>query len=74
MTVSTRRIATALLLLITAPARAALLTTDVSAGQSAESLVAGILGGGVSVSNVVYRGCPAGILRRCPRSLLRERA
>lgn len=60
MMVMTRRIATVLLLLAAASARAGLVTTDISAGQSAESLVAGILGGGVSVSNVTYRGCPAG--------------
>jgi hypothetical protein len=56
----TQRIATAILLLAAAPARAALLTTDVSAGVSAESLVDSILGRGVNVSNVAYRGCPAG--------------
>src|SRR5262245_51829044 len=46
--------------LIGAAAQAGLVTTDLTSGQTANSLVTAMLGEGVSVSNVVYRGCPAG--------------
>jgi hypothetical protein len=47
-------------LLIGSTARAALVTTDLTSGQTAASLVTAMLGEGVTVSSVVYRGCPAG--------------
>ncbi len=54
------RVAAVAALLAAAPARGALVVSDIASGASAESLVTSMLGGGVTVSNVVYRGCPAG--------------